>query len=79
MKFRNDLEMWHKYFEYATHSAKTAMFQEIRLIRHCIFYVFDDAYEEHCRCKKVKREGDFDSKKECWQCEFYEHDGHSEK
>ena len=72
MEFRNDLEKWHKYREMAEHFAKTAKFQEIHLINECIFYVFDNSFEEYCRCKKVKRKGDFHSEEECWKCEFYE-------
>lgn len=72
MKFRNDLEMWHKYREMAEHFVKTAKFQEIRLINECKFYVFDDSFEEYCRCEEVKRKGDFYSGEECWKCKFYE-------
>ena len=71
MKCKNDLEMWHKYVEFAEHLKKTARFQEIRLINKCVYYVFDEVFEEHCRCQKIERKGDFNSKNECWKCKFY--------
>ena len=71
MQYKNDLEMWHKYV--AEHLKKTARFQEIRLINQCIHYFFDnEAFEEYCKCPKIKREKDFNSENECWNCEFYE-------
>lgn len=75
MEFQNDLEMWHKYREMAEHFVKTAKFQENHLINKCVHYIFDDVFEEYCRCRKIKRDGDFDSKNECWKCGFYEHNG----
>lgn len=72
MEFRNDLEMWHKYAEFAEHLKKIARFQEIHLISQCIYYVFDGAFGEYCKCPKIERKGDFKSENECWKCGFYE-------
>lgn len=78
MKFKNALEMWHKYLEFLEHLVKTARFQEIHLIHQCIHYVLDDACEEYCRCPKHERKEDWAestpiiSGNECWKCPFFE-------
>lgn len=72
MKFKNDLELWHTYRELAEHLSKTATFQEIELINLCVYYFYDeDACEEYCRCEKINRQKDFNSKEECYKCKFY--------
>jgi hypothetical protein len=72
MKFKSDLEMWHKFVEFAEYLKFAASCQEDQLISRCVFYHWDnDAFEEYCDCPDISRSGDFKSKKECWKCPFY--------
>ena len=72
MKFKHDLEMWHTFKEFAEKLQQIADFSEIRLIRLCKHYEWDNAAsEEYCNHPKVIRVGDFDSKNGCWKCPYY--------
>ncbi len=82
MRFKNDLEMWHRMGEFARHLNVVAGHSENKLIRRCKYYEYDSgAAEEICRCPSTKWEGgfptgklttDFHSSDECYKCEFRE-------
>ena len=72
MKFKHDLEMWHMFKEFAERLKEVAEFSEIRLINLCKNYKWDgEASEEYCHHPDIRREGDFDSKNECWKCPYF--------
>lgn len=72
MKCKNDLEMWHKFAEFAEHLKFVAEAEEQALYSQCIHYHFNrESFEEHCNCDKIERNKDFEAKNECWKCPFY--------
>lgn len=81
MKFKSDLEMWHKIGEFAETLKKVAMFQENSEIRECKFYEFDEAFEEHCHNPKRTdlAQNDHFSKNECWKCPYRELKGEGKR
>jgi len=71
-KYKNDLEMWHKFAEFAEHIKFVAEAEEYTLYSKCAYYSWDDyAFEEYCNCDKIERSKDFEAKEECWKCPFY--------
>jgi len=73
MKYKNDLDMWHKFAEFADHLRFVAEDQERRLFEKCKSYEYDDeAYEEYCNQEKIVRQGDFSARRECWKCPYYQ-------
>ena len=75
MKFKHDLERWHKMREFAEELAKMADFYEIIEINKCIHYEFDNqSAEEYCwHPSKIGEYGDAfglngESKNICWLC-----------
>lgn len=72
MKFKNDLEMWHQFREFAKLLRQVAEFQEHQLAHECVDYAFDSgASEEMCSNSDITRATDFDSSEECWKCPSY--------
>jgi len=76
MKYKNDLEMWHKFSEFAEQLKFVAHAEEHSLIFKCRFYSEEEdcglsIFEEHCDHPSIKRKGDFNSDNECWKCRFY--------
>ena len=72
MEFRNDLDMWHQFRDFAETLSILSKFHEHQLIHECVDYAFDSgASEERCSNPKKMRKGDFDSLEECWKCPFY--------
>lgn len=74
MKYKNDLEMWHKFAEFAEHLKFVSEAEEQKLYSECVHYSYDDAaFEEYCKCPKIiARTKDFEAKEECWKCGFFE-------
>lgn len=72
LKFKSDIEMWHKVKEFADTLVRIASISELHELHKCRFYEFDEASEEVCHNPKVKTNGDFDGTKECWKCEHRE-------
>lgn len=71
MNFKNDLEMWHKFAEFAEWLQFVATAQESSLFDNCTYYSYDDgAFEEYCHCPEIVRTKDFEAKEECWKCSF---------
>jgi hypothetical protein len=72
MSFKNDIEMWHKFADFAEHLKFVAHAQEQKLYSQCVFYSYDDAaFEEYCNNEKIIRRIDFEACNECWKCPFY--------
>jgi len=72
MKYKNDLQMWHKFAEFADHLKFVAKAQEQTLYSECVHYHWDnDAFEEDCNNGNIVRKEDFDAQAECWNCPFY--------
>ena len=72
MPFKNDLEMWHKFAEFAHWMKFVAIAEEHKMISQCKFYSYDDgAFEEYCHCPSIKRTIDFTAEEECWKCKHY--------
>ena len=73
MKFKNDLEMWHKFAEVAEQMRFVAKTKERELIFRCAYFDWDgEASEEYCYCPHIHREKDFVAEEECWKCPYYE-------
>lgn len=72
MPFKNGLEMWHRFAEYAEWLKIVAETEEQILYSKCKFYSWNnDAFEENCLNGEIERETDFNAKDECWKCKFY--------
>ncbi len=75
MKFKHDLEMWHKIGEFAKHLVQMADWNEIKEIKKCKHYEFDgQSAEDYCHHPSIL--GDFGAayplngkaKETCWEC-----------
>jgi len=72
MPFKNDLEMFHKFAEYADWIRFVSESMEHKLYSLCVYYHWDgEACEESCSCEQIERKGDFHAEDECWQCSSY--------
>ena len=71
MKFKHDIEMWHKIREFSKELENISGIYERASINRCAFFSYDDeAFEEDCCCPE-KEKSDFNSEKECWKCSHY--------
>lgn len=72
IKYKNELEMWHQFKEFAEELSMVSTFNEIRLAKACYSYGYDSgASEEHCSHIGIERTKDFNSLDECWKCPYY--------
>ena len=61
----------HERVEKARDLVKFLAYLELTEIPECRFYRWDNAAcEEYCSHPLIRREKDFDSKQECWKCDF---------
>ena len=74
MKYKNELEMWHQFAEFAEELREVATFNIIGLVKMCKNYSYDfEACEEYCsRNAGLTLTKDFDSLGECWKCPHYQ-------
>jgi len=72
MKYRNDLEMWHRFLVVAKEIAFVAQAEMHKLQMECKFYSWDNgAFEEYCNHPEIDRKRDFIADDECWKCKFF--------
>ncbi len=68
---QTDLAYYHQAQEDLKKMQQCFEFLEIHEIPHCRFYSYDyGAFEEYCNHPEIKRDGDFNSRQECWKCEY---------
>lgn len=66
-----DLPYYHMVQEQLEKMLEFFKFLELEEIPHCTFYHYEiGACEEYCRHPEITRSRDFDSKQECWSCNF---------
>ena len=77
--YKSDIEMWHKFAEFAEQLKTFAEWMESEEIRKCRFYEYDSgSCEEYCHCPKLVTPPDLGvslepgSEFQCWKCEYRE-------
>ena len=78
MEFKNELERWHQIKDFAKMLTELADYHEMKAIRKCIHYEFDNqSAEEYCWYSSTRgkygaaRGLNGESEEICWKCPNY--------